>query len=91
MKDGFAEAGLDIDLLVDNIVGSIVFNYVGKDTSNTTNDLYTFAPYSTATDAIRSISKPTTASASTYNLQGQRVSNSYKGVIIRNGKKYIVK
>ena len=91
VKDGFAEAGLDIDLLVDNIVGSIVFNYVGKDMSNTTNDLYTFAPYSTATDAIRSISKPTTASASTYNLQGQRVSNSYKGVIIRNGKKYIVK
>ena len=91
VKDGFAEAGLDIDLLVDNIVGSIVFNYVGKDMSNTTNDLYTFAPYSTATDAIRSISKPTTASASTYNLQGQRVSNSYKGIIIRNGKKYIVK
>ena len=91
VKDGFAEAGLDVDLLVDNIVGSIVFNYVGNDASNTTNDLYTFAPYSTVTDAIRSISKPTTASASTYNLQGQRVSNSYRGVIIRNGKKYIVK
>ena len=27
----------------------------------------------------------------TYNLSGQRVSNGYKGIVIRNGKKYLVK
>ena len=26
-----------------------------------------------------------------YNLQGQRVSNNYRGIIIRNSKKYVVK
>ena len=91
VKDGFAEAGLDIDLLIDNVVGSIVFNYVGEDQANVTNDLYTFAPYSPVKTAISNISNATTAPASTYNLQGQRVSNNYKGIIIRNAKKYIVK
>ena len=91
VKDGFAEAGLDVDLLVDNIVGSIVFNYVGKDATNVTNDLYAFAPYSAVTNGIRNISNATTAPSATYNLQGQRVSNNYRGIIIRNSKKYVVK
>lgn len=90
VKDGFAEAGLDIDALIDSVVGSIVFNYVGKDSSNVTNDLYAFAPYSNVTTGIRSISNTTPASASVYNMQGQRVSSSYKGIVIRNAKKYIV-
>lgn len=91
VKDGFAEAGLDIDALVDIIVGSIAFNYVGEDPSNTTNDLYTFAPYATVASGIKSVCHATTASDKAYNLQGQRVGNNYKGVVIRNGKKYIVK
>lgn len=91
VKDGFAEAGLDIDLLIDNVVGSIVFNYVGEDQANVTNDLYTFAPYSPVKTAISNISNATTEPATTYNLQGQRVGNSYKGIVIRNAKKYIVK
>lgn len=91
VKDGFTEAGLDIDALIDVIVGSIVFNYVGEDITNVTNDLYTFAPYSTVTNGITNISHATTAPASAYNLQGQVVSNSYKGIVIRNAKKYIVK
>lgn len=32
-----------------------------------------------------------TVSTATYNLAGQRVSNDYKGIVIKNGKKYIVK
>ena len=91
VKDGFAEAGLDIDALIDNVVGSIVFNYVGEDQANVTNDLYTFAPYSPVKTAISNISNATTAPATTYNLQGQRVGNSYKGIVIRNAKKDIVK
>ena len=31
------------------------------------------------------------ASAAIYNLAGQRVDNSYKGVVIQNGKKFVVK
>ena len=91
VKDGFAEAGLDVDALIDIIVGSIVFNYVGEDVTNVTNDLYTFAPYSTVTNGIRSINHATTASDKAYNLQGQRVGNNYRGIVIRNAKKYIVK
>lgn len=91
VKDGFTEAGLDVDALIDNIVGSIVFNYTGKDKTNVTNDLYTFAPYSNITTNIRGIINIKTASTTTYNMQGQRVSNNYKGIVISNAKKYIVK
>lgn len=90
VKNGFTEAGLDIDALIDIIVGSIVFNYVGEDPTNVTNDLYTFAPYSIAT-GIGSISNATTASDRIYNLQGQSVDNSYRGIVIRNARKYIVR
>ena len=41
--------------------------------------------------SVSSISKPATAPAATYNLQGQHVSNNYRGIVIRNAKKYIVK
>lgn len=91
VKDGFAEAGLDVDALIDSVVGSIVFNYVGKDSTNVTNDLYTFAPYSNITTNIRGIINTKTASTTTYNMQGQRVSNNYKGIVISNSKKYVVK
>jgi len=92
IKDGFTEAGLDVDALIDNVVGSIVFNYVGEDKTNVTNDLYTFAPYSAVTTGIRTFSNATPAApAATYNLQGQRVANSYKGILIRNARKYIAK
>jgi hypothetical protein len=32
-----------------------------------------------------------TVSTAAYNLAGQRVSNSYKGIVVKNGKKFIVK
>ena len=37
------------------------------------------------------ISDRTAASSSVYNLSGQRVSGDYKGVVIRNGKKVVVR
>ena len=39
--------------------------------------------------AIQSVKKADKADGATYNLAGQKVSASYKGVVIKNGKKYI--
>lgn len=49
---------------------------------------YRFDGQTTAIDGIRT-DKPTTADGAVYNLAGQRVDRSYKGVVIKNGKKYI--
>jgi len=47
------------------------------------------------TNTDTGISTPVTLTtvpdAPMYNLQGQRVDSSYKGVVIRNGKKYVIK
>ncbi|MDE6003700.1 MAG: hypothetical protein K2G76_09480 [Prevotella sp.] len=50
------------------------------------------APYEFGTtDGISNIVTNNTVSTATYNVAGQRVSNDYKGIVIKNGKKYIVK
>jgi len=41
--------------------------------------------------AIQSISAKSNPSAQLYNLNGQAVDNSYKGIVIKNGKKYLNK
>ena len=41
--------------------------------------------------AIQSVSKAVNASAAAYNLAGQRVGADYKGMVIKNGKKFMVK
>jgi hypothetical protein len=45
------------------------------------------------TTGISSIRKASTLTkeAPRYNLSGQRVSDSYKGIVIQNGHKYVVK
>lgn len=43
------------------------------------------------TTAISTVPYVTTQSQQTYNLQGQRVNASYKGIVIKNGRKYLVK
>lgn len=43
------------------------------------------------TTAINSVNAATNAAAPAFNLAGQRVGNGYKGVVVKNGKKYIVK
>ena len=40
---------------------------------------------------IESLSPTLTKGERTYNLNGQRVGNDYKGIVIRNGKKYLSK
>ena len=43
------------------------------------------------TDGISTIVANKKSSAATYNLAGQRVSKTYKGIVVKEGKKYIVK
>ena len=43
------------------------------------------------TTAISSIKSNTVDNAAIYNLAGQRVSKTYKGMVIKNGKKYIAR
>ncbi|WP_048799457.1 hypothetical protein [Segatella buccae] len=49
---------------------------------------YRFDGQTTSINGTRT-DKPTTADGAVYNLAGQRVDRSYKGVVIKNGKKYI--
>ena len=41
--------------------------------------------------AITTIHQSPLTSQPTYNLRGERVNGSYRGIVIRNGKKYVVK
>ena len=43
------------------------------------------------TDGISTIVANKKSSAATYNLAGQRVSKTYKGIVVKDGKKYILK
>lgn len=43
------------------------------------------------TDAIRGITTESKNAGAVYNLNGQRVDDSYRGVIVRNGKKFVRK
>ena len=51
------------------------------------------APYLYGTDpsGINSVAKQSAAPAAIYNLSGQRVGADYKGIVVKNGKKYVVK
>jgi len=50
-------------------------------------------PYIFGTDpsAIQGVSKAVNTSEAAYNLAGQRVGADYKGIVVKNGKKYVVK
>jgi hypothetical protein len=50
-------------------------------------------PYIFGTDpsGISSVTKANNGSAAMYNLSGQRVGADYKGMVIKNGKKFMVK
>ena len=59
-------------------------NFIVKEGAGT--DPHEFDP-----TAINGITVNKKASAATYNLAGQRVSKTYKGIVVKEGKKYIVK
>ena len=49
-----------------------------------------FYPFAIATGIKPTVLRPVQPNVR-YNLAGQRVSDSYKGVVIENGKKFVVK
>ena len=59
-----------------------------KDNATGAKTCYRFDGQTTAIDGTRA-NKPTAADGAVHNLAGQRVDRSYKGVVIKNGKKYI--
>lgn len=54
-------------------------------------DITSWEDYSTTPTAINAISNNAETSDAIYNAAGQRVSSNYKGVVVKNGKKYIAK
>ena len=67
-------------------------NNAAQDASNGTNAKIHVAVMAASTTGISNISAEQTAEqAEVYNLSGQRVDASYKGIVVRNGKKYLCK
>ena len=48
-------------------------------------------PYGTDPSGINNVVAKSNASTATYNLAGQRISKEYKGIVIKDGKKVVVK
>jgi hypothetical protein len=48
-------------------------------------------PYKFEETAIKGIVSQKSDSSALYNLAGQRVSKSYKGIVVKDGKKFIAK
>lgn len=68
------------------VYGQLV-NYSGTYEINSGNQLYSINGVTTGINKVEADTENVNAPA--YNLAGQRVNNSYKGIIIKNGKKYI--
>ena len=51
--------------------------------------IYVLDDVSTKIDGVQT--RKTVANDAIYNLAGQRVSKTYKGMVIKNGKKYIAR
>ena len=91
LKEGFAEAGLDLDQTVDEVVGSMVYNYVGT-TDNVTPDLFLFIPFPAGDlDAIRlPKAEPAKETSPVYTVSGLRIHQpTPQGIYIYKGKKII--
>ena len=69
------------------VVG-IVVTYYNK-TDNTV--IAELAPIKEVVTGINDIKAETQSNGAVYNLAGQKVDGSYKGIVIRDGKKYLNK
>ena len=66
------------------ICQSIVYRSEGK--------VYVKGRFNSSADAIEDVKTPSLQSEGhSYNMAGQRVGKNYKGIVIKNGKKYLVK
>ncbi len=61
-------------------------NFYVKEGAGTTPHIF-----GTDVDAISNVVADKANTSAAYNLAGQRVSNDYKGIVVKNGRKYIVK
>jgi len=73
------------------VVCGVLKNYAKDDTTTPQLTNSYLVSINGTTTAINSVKTKTALDGAIYNLAGQRVSKSYKGVVIKNGRKYIVK
>lgn len=73
------------------VVCGVLKNYAKDDTTTPELTNSYLVSINGTTTAINSVKTKTALDGAIYNLAGQRVSKSYKGVVIKNGRKYIVK
>ena len=69
------------------VYGQLV-NFKGKYEINSNNQIYSI---NGVTAGVQNITVEQNVNAPAYNLSGQRVGKNAKGVLIKNGKKYVVK
>lgn len=70
------------------VYGQLV-NFNGKYEINSNNQIYSINGATSA--GVKNISVEQNVDAPAYNLAGQRVNDAYKGIVVKNGKKYLNK
>lgn len=102
VKNGTTTMDKDYEFAADK-ANNILVKYEGNSVSSIVNTFQMGAMpfgivsvFSGSTTSINGVTattqhNPNTTSAAQYNLAGQRVDNSYKGIVIVNGKKYLRK
>lgn len=69
-------------------VAKVIYAADEVTTNNQTNEINVFVGTTTAIENLTA-SQPQNLTTSTYNLNGQKVSRNYKGIVIRDGKKFV--
>ena len=70
------------------VYGQLV-NFNGKYEINSNNQIYSINGATSA--GVKNITVEQNVDAPAYNLAGQRVNDAYKGIVVKNGKKYLNK
>ena len=70
------------------VYGKLV-NYSGTYEVNSNNQIYSINGATSA--GVKNITVEQNVNAPAFNLAGQRVNAAYKGIVVKNGKKYVVK
>lgn len=70
------------------VYGQLV-NFKGKYEINSNNQIYSINGATSA--GVKNITVEQNVNAPAYNLAGQRVNDAYKGIVVKNGKKYLNK
>ena len=70
------------------VYGQLV-NFKGKYEINSNNQIYSINGATSA--GVKNITVEQNVNAPAYNLAGQRMNDAYKGIVVKNGKKYLNK